>query len=102
MNQQMIDKHLQDINELGFDKTLILDTQDRYEFLTKLNYSEQEKQAINLYYEKLNKSKFSDNIPKKSKNKDIIDDKYIKYKDAEKNILQFLEDNKPKQCLEFS
>ena len=28
MNQQMIDKHLQDINELGFDKTLILDTHD--------------------------------------------------------------------------
>ena len=24
---------------------------DRYEFLTKLNYSEQEKQAINSYYE---------------------------------------------------
>ena len=31
--------------------------QDRNEFLDKLNYSEQEKQAINLYYEKLNKSK---------------------------------------------
>ncbi|MFW2441704.1 helix-turn-helix domain-containing protein [Aliarcobacter butzleri] len=28
MNHQMIDKHLQDINELGFDKTLILDTHD--------------------------------------------------------------------------
>ncbi len=31
--------------------------QDRYEFLSKLKYSEQEIQAINLYYEKLNKSK---------------------------------------------
>ena len=28
MNQQIIDKHLQDINELGYDKTLILDTND--------------------------------------------------------------------------
>ena len=31
--------------------------QDRNEFLFKLKYSEQEIQAINLYYEKLNKSK---------------------------------------------
>lgn len=28
MNQQIIDKHIQDINELGYDKTLILDTND--------------------------------------------------------------------------
>ncbi|MCT7609802.1 hypothetical protein N5U14_02970 [Aliarcobacter butzleri] len=32
-----------------------------------LNYSEEEKQPINLYYEKLNKSKSTDNILKKPK-----------------------------------
>ena len=28
MNQQLIDKYLSDINELGFEKTLILDSHD--------------------------------------------------------------------------
>ncbi|MDN5086185.1 helix-turn-helix domain-containing protein [Aliarcobacter butzleri] len=28
MNEQLIDKYLSDINELGFEKTLILDTHD--------------------------------------------------------------------------
>ena len=57
---------------------------------------------VALYYEKLNKSKSTDDITKESKNEDIINDKDIEHKKAAKNLFQFLEENKPKQCLEFS
>ncbi|MFY9085017.1 hypothetical protein [Aliarcobacter cryaerophilus] len=68
--------------------------QDRYEFLTKLNYSEQEKQAINLYYEKLNKSK--------SKDEDIIDTSDENLDEARNSLLKLLEENDRKQYLDFN
>ena len=79
--------------------------QNRYEFLSKLNYSEQEKQAINLYYEKLNKSKSkskpTDNIPEKPKDEDIVDFSKENYDEAKDNLLKLLEDNEKKQGLGF-
>jgi hypothetical protein len=74
---------------------------DRYEFLTKLNYSEQEKQAINLYYEKLNKSKSTDSIPEKPKDEDMVDFSNESYEEAMDNLLKLLEDNEKKQGLGF-
>ena len=73
--------------------------QDRYEFLTKLNYSEQEKQAINLYYEKLNKSKSTDNIPKEQ---GVIDISDKNLKEAGDNLLEFLEEDKMKHRLQLN
>ena len=75
---------------------------DRYEFLTKLNYSEQEKQAINLYYEKLNKSKSTDNSPKESKDEDVIDTSDENIKEASKSLLEFLEEDKMKHRLQLN
>ncbi len=75
--------------------------QDRYEFLAKLNYSEQEKQAINLYYEKLNKSKFKDDISKESKDEDVIDTSDENLKEAKYNLLKFLEEGDRKKSLKL-
>ena len=76
---------------------------DRYEFLTKLNYSEQEKQAINLYYEKLNKSKskLTDNIPEKPKDEDIVDFSKENYDEARDNLLKLLEEDNLKQLVDL-
>ena len=74
---------------------------DRYEFLAKLNYSEQEKQAINLYYEKLNKSKFKDDISKESKDEDVIDTSDENLKEAKYNLLKFLEEGDRKKSLKL-
>ena len=71
--------------------------QDRNEFLFKLKYSEQEIQAINLYYEKLNKSKSTDNSPKESKDEDVIDTSDENIKEARDNLLKLLEDNECNQ-----
>ena len=75
--------------------------QDRYEFLSKLNYSEQEKQAINLYYEKLNKSKSTDDIPKEQKAEDIIDFSKESHDEARDNLLKLLEEDKLKQLVDL-
>ena len=75
---------------------------DRYEFLTKLNYSEQEKQAINLYYEKLNKSKSTDSIPEKPKDEDVIDISDKNLKEAGDSLLEFLEEDKMKHRLQLN
>ncbi len=76
---------------------------DRYEFLTNLNYSEQEKQAINLYYEKLNKSKskLTDNIPEEPKDEDIVDFSKESYEEAKNNLLKLIEEGEMKQGLEL-
>ena len=74
---------------------------DRYEFLTKLNYSEQEIQAINLYYEKLNKSKSTDNIPKEPKDEDVFDTSHENIEEARDNLLKLLEDNEIKQEIDI-
>ena len=76
---------------------------DRYEFLTKLNYSEQEKQAINLYYEKLNKSKskLTDDIPEKPKDKDVFDTSNESYDEAMDNLLKLLEEGERKNSLKL-
>ncbi len=74
---------------------------DRYEFLTKLNYSEEEKQAINLYYEKLNKLKSIDNSPKERKDEDIIDFSKESHDEARDNLLKLLEENYIKDRLDF-
>ena len=78
--------------------------QDRNEFLTKLNYSEQEKQAINLYYEKLNKSKskVKDDIPEKPKDEDIVDFSKENYDEAMDNLLKLLEESEQKQRVELN
>ena len=67
--------------------------QERYEFLAKLNYSEQEIQAINLYYEKLNKSKSNEDIPEKPKDEDLIDASDENIEEARDNLLKLLEDD---------
>ncbi len=74
---------------------------DRYEFLTKLNYSEQEIQAINLYYKKLNKSKSTDSIPEEPKDKGVMDASDENLKEAGESLLELLEENERKQGLEF-
>ena len=75
--------------------------QDRNEFLTKLNYSEQEIQAINLYYEKLNKSKSNEDIPEKPKDEDLIDASDENIEEARDNLLKLLEDNEIKQEIDI-
>ena len=70
--------------------------QERYEFLAKLNYSEQEIHAINLYYEKLNKSKSTDNSPKESKDEDVIDTSDENIEEARESLLELLEENEIK------
>ena len=75
---------------------------DRYEFLTKLNYSEQEKQAINSYYEKLNKSKATDNITEEPKDEGLIDCSDENLKEAGDNLLEFLEEDKMKHRLQLN
>ena len=75
--------------------------QDRNEFLAKLNYSEQEIHAINLYYEKLNKSKSTDNSPKESKDEDVIDTSDENLKEAKYNLLKFLEEGDRKKSLKL-
>ncbi len=73
--------------------------QDRNEFLFKLKYSEQEIQAINLYYEKLNKSKSTDSIPEKPKGEDVIDASDQNIKEASDNLLKLIEENERKKGL---
>ena len=75
--------------------------QDRNEFLFKLKYSEQEIQAINLYYEKLNKSKskLTDNIPEGPKDQDVFDTSKENIEEASNNLLKLLEDHKLKQLI---
>ena len=75
---------------------------DRYEFLTKLNYSEQEKQAINSYYEKLNKSKSTDDIPEESKDEYLIDASDENIKEARKSLLELLEEREGKKWNELN
>ena len=70
---------------------------DRYEFLAKLNYSEQEKQAINLYYEKLNKSKSTDDIPEETKDEDMFDTSAENFGESRDNLLKLLKDDQMKQ-----
>ncbi|PRM95085.1 hypothetical protein CJ673_05890 [Aliarcobacter cryaerophilus] len=70
---------------------------DRNEFLFKLKYSEQEIQAINLYYKKLNKSKSTDDIPEEFKDENVIDVSDDKVREAKDNLLKLLEDNERKQ-----
>ena len=69
----------------------------------KLNYSEQEKQAINSYYEKLNKSKskLTDDIPKEPKDEDIIDFSDENLKEASDNLLKIIKDNEVKKFLDL-
>ncbi len=67
--------------------------QDRNEFLFKLKYTEQEIQAINLYYEKLNKSKSNEDIPEKPKDEDLIDASDENIEEARDNLLKLLEDD---------
>ncbi|MCT7444115.1 hypothetical protein, partial [Aliarcobacter cryaerophilus] len=73
--------------------------QDRNDFLFKLKYSEQEIQAINLYYEKLNKSKSTDDILEKPKDEDIIDFSKESYDEARFTLLKLLDDDKLKECV---
>ncbi|MCT7506644.1 hypothetical protein N5T62_11200 [Aliarcobacter cryaerophilus] len=75
---------------------------DRNEFLFKLKYSEQEVQAINLYYEKLNKSKAIDNISELTKDEDVIDISDKNLKEAGDNLLEFLEEDKMKHRLQLN
>lgn len=75
--------------------------QDRYEFLAKLKYSEQEVQAINLYYEKLNKSKSTDDILEKPKDEEIFDTSKESYEEAMDNLLKLIEDNERKKGLDL-
>ena len=76
--------------------------QDRNEFLFKLKYTEQEIQAINLYYEKLNKSKSTDSIPEKPKDEDVIDISDKNLKEAGDSLLEFLEEDKMKHRLQLN
>jgi hypothetical protein len=76
--------------------------QDRNEFLFKLKYSEQEIQAINLYYEKLNKSKSIDNISELTKDEDVIDISDKNLKEAGDSLLEFLEEDKMKHRLQLN
>ena len=75
--------------------------QERYEFLAKLNYSEQEIHAINLYYEKLNKSKLNDDIQEKPKDEGVIDVSDENIKEARDSLLEFLEDDERKKGLDL-
>jgi hypothetical protein len=75
--------------------------QDRNEFLAKLNYSEQEIQAINLYYEKLNKSKSIDNSPKEPKDEDVFDFSKESHDEARDNLLKIIKDNEVKKLLDL-
>lgn len=75
--------------------------QDRYEFLTKLNYSEQEIQAINLYYEKLNKSKSIDYIPEESKDEDVLDFSKESLDEARDSLLKVIEEGEPKEIVKL-
>ncbi len=76
---------------------------DRYEFLAKLNYSEQEKQAINLYYEKLykSKSKLTDDIQEKPKDEDVIDFSKESHDEARESLLKIIKDNEMKKVVYF-
>ena len=76
--------------------------QDRNEFLFKLKYTEQEIQAINLYYEKLNKSKSIDNISELTKDEDVIDISDKNLKEAGDSLLEFLEEDKMKHRLQLN
>ena len=76
--------------------------QDRNEFLFKLKYSEQEIQAINLYYEKLNKSKLNDDIQEKPKDEGVIDVSDENIKEARDSLLEFLEEDKMKHRLQLN
>lgn len=76
--------------------------QDRNEFLLKLKYSEQEIQAINLYYEKLNKSKSTDSIPEEPKDKGVMDASDENIKEASDNLLKIIEESKRKQVLDLN
>ena len=53
-------------------------------------------QAINLYYEKLNKSKSTDDMPEETKYEDIWDTSDENIKEASKSLLEILEDNEKK------
>ena len=68
--------------------------QDRNEFLFKLKYSEEEIQAINLYYEKLNKSKSNDDMPEEPKDEDIFDNSAENIEEARDSLLKLLEEKK--------
>ena len=70
--------------------------QDRNDFLFKLKYSEQEIQAINLYYEKLNKSESTDDIQEKSKDEDVIDTSDENLKEATNSLIKLIEENEIK------
>ena len=84
------------------DKIENMSLQDRYEFLTKLNYSEQEIQAINLYYEKLNKSKSTDDILEKPKDdEEIFDTSDESYDEARESLLKIIKDNEMKKVVYF-
>ena len=76
--------------------------QDRNDFLFKLKYSEQEIQAINLYYEKLNKSKSTDDIPEESKDEYLIDASDENIKEARKSLLELLEEREGKKWNELN
>jgi membrane-associated HD superfamily phosphohydrolase len=71
--------------------------QDRNEFLAKLKYSDKEIQAINLYYEKLNKAKSIDNKPEESKDEDIWDTSDENIEEASSSLLKLIEDNEIKK-----
>lgn len=75
--------------------------QDRNEFLFKLKYTDQEIQAINLYYEKLNKSKSTDDILEKPKGEDIFDTNSENLEEAKDNLLKMIEESKRKQGLDL-
>lgn len=76
--------------------------QDRNEFLFKLKYSKEEIQAINLYYEKLNKSKLKDNIPEQIKDQGVIDLSKESHAKARDNLLKLIEENKQKHIIKLS
>ncbi|MCT7479003.1 hypothetical protein N5S73_03070, partial [Aliarcobacter cryaerophilus] len=75
--------------------------QDRNDFLFKLKYTEEEIQAINLYYEKLNKSKSIDDIPEESKYEDVIDFSKESHDEARDNLLKLLEEGERKKGLDL-
>jgi hypothetical protein len=76
--------------------------QDRNEFLFKLKYTEHEIQAINLYYEKLNRSKSNEDIPEESKDEDIWDTSDENIEEASSSLLKLIEDNEIKKMIDIN
>ena len=70
--------------------------------LFKLKYTEQEIQAINLYYEKLNKLKSTDDMPEESKDEDMLDFSKESHDEARDNLLKIIKDNEVKQFVDLN